>query len=81
MHKRVCGIRAVPFQWPPLTPFEINDVLSMSKKPFKLNGASSPSNFAETLSNDQDSDYKRDQQFPDVVLAVSCMLLPSQYFP
>jgi len=37
MHKRVCGERSNPFQWPDLTPDEISDMLEISQLPSVIN--------------------------------------------
>jgi len=38
MHKRVCGERSNPFQWPGLRPEEVKDMLEISQLPSDSDG-------------------------------------------
>jgi len=71
MHKRVCGIRAVPFQFPGFTRTEINDMVALSNKPFKLPGATEISTFSDSLSAGCESRVDWDDELCDVVFAAS----------
>ena len=68
MHKRVCGIRANPFQWPPFEQEEMDEMISLSKKPFKVGADGAISTLAGTLC--QNLKHNFEEETCDVVFAV-----------
>lgn len=69
MHKRICGTRAVPFQYPGFTRTEINDMVALSNKPFKLPGGTELLTFSDSLWDGCEG--SRDEESCDVIFAAS----------